>query len=221
MSDLHAWILALGSLDDAHTDAHGREAFRVRRMRPQVRPLRREEAPRQGAPQAARQTRAQGQQHRYRRLVVVGVHYVVVVVQAQHLVARFDLDTIQRRLNSHHHHYYYYHWYYHHHKAFIDLFICAFVCMFVCLFVSLPPPPISLSFSSIVRFCHGLDSALIHYVTDSREICDYYFLDFLELLNWDSSIWGILRCISWVSSAWLFQLQMHSSARSFFWKIFK
>lgn len=58
VSDLHALLQPLGPPDDPRPDAHGREAVRLRRVRPQVRALRREEAAREGAPQAAIEARA-------------------------------------------------------------------------------------------------------------------------------------------------------------------
>lgn len=58
VSHLHAFLQPLRPPHDARANAHGREALRVRGVRPQVRALRREEAARQGAPQAAHEARA-------------------------------------------------------------------------------------------------------------------------------------------------------------------
>ena len=55
---LHALVQPVGPPDDARAHAHGRKAVRVRRVRPQVRALGREEAARQGAPEAAAEARA-------------------------------------------------------------------------------------------------------------------------------------------------------------------
>ncbi|XP_049939481.1 proline-rich protein 36-like isoform X3 [Schistocerca serialis cubense] len=61
---LHALLLALRPPHDAHPHAHGGEALQLRRLRPQVRALRREEAARQGAPQAAHEEGEQaGDEH--------------------------------------------------------------------------------------------------------------------------------------------------------------
>lgn len=58
MSDLHALVQPVGPPDDARADTHGREALRMRRVRTQVRALRREEATRESAPEAEAEARA-------------------------------------------------------------------------------------------------------------------------------------------------------------------
>lgn len=56
--DLHEIVQQIGPPNDPREDAHRGEAVRVRRVRPQVRALRREEAARESAPEAKAEARA-------------------------------------------------------------------------------------------------------------------------------------------------------------------
>lgn len=64
VSHLHAVVLALRPFDDAHSYAHWRETFLVRRLRAKVRAERREETTRQSAFEA---THEEGEQAPVRR----------------------------------------------------------------------------------------------------------------------------------------------------------